>query len=65
MKESKYKLSQEALNYKPQPISAQHCNKVLVEMILNNMKIEGQEVPKNDYLEFRAKMREKKLNEDG
>ena len=65
MKDSKYKLSKEALNYKPQRISAQHCNKVLVEMILNNMKIEGQEVPQNDYMKFRAKMREKKLNKDG
>ncbi len=56
---SKYKLSKKALEYKPQPISRQYCDNILVEMILNNMKIEGQEVSKNDYLKFRAEMQKK------
>lgn len=60
---SKYKLSKKALEYKPRPISRQYCDNILVEMILNNMKIEGQEVSKSDYLKFRAEMQEKESNE--
>lgn len=55
----KYKLSQKALEYKPRRISKEYCNNILIEMILNNMKIEGQEVSKNAYKQFRAKMQSK------
>lgn len=60
---SKYKLSKKALEYKPRPISAKHCDNILVEMILNNMKIEGQEVPENEYRKFRAEMQKKESNQ--
>lgn len=59
---SKYNLSKKALEYRPQPISIEYCDKILVEMILNSMKIEGQEVPKNEYLKFRAEMQKKETD---
>ena len=58
---SKYKLSKKALEYRPKAISAQYCNSILIDMILNNMKIEGQEVPKDEYLKFRAEMKKNSL----
>jgi hypothetical protein len=54
---SKYKLSKKALEYVPKPISKEYCENILVDMILNNMKIEGQEVLKEDYLKFRSEMK--------
>ena len=65
MKKSKYNLSKEATNYRPQSISKEYCNKVLTDMILNNMKIEGQEVNKSSYLKFKSEMQEQSLNENG
>lgn len=58
----KYKLSKKALDYKPQPISKEYCKNILTEMILNNMKIEGQEVSKKTYQKFRDKMQQKLQN---
>jgi hypothetical protein len=56
---SKYNLSKKALEYIPKPISKEYCENILVDMILNNMKIEGQEVLKEDYLKFRLEMQVK------
>ena len=57
-----HKLSKKAREYKPQAISTDYCNNILVEMILNNMKIEGQEVPKAQYLTFREEMQAKQID---
>ncbi len=56
---SKYNLSKKALEYRPQPVSKKYCDNMLIEMVLNNMKIEGQEVSKDEYLKFRAEMQKK------
>lgn len=58
----KYKLSQKARNYRPRSISDKYCNDILLEMILNNMKIEDQEVSKEEYLKFRDTMQRDILN---
>ncbi len=57
----KYELSKTARQYKPKPIEDQYLDNIVVDMVLNNMKIEGQPVPLDKYLLFRKEMKKKEF----